>query len=85
MVSAGKTPPRSPRANARAERFAGTIRHEVTDRLLILSEHHPRTVLQRYVNRYNHCRRTARRSSWLVAPWRDLQDLVTCVGEDRVE
>ncbi|WP_231648082.1 integrase core domain-containing protein [Saccharothrix sp. NRRL B-16348] len=51
-----KTPPRRPRANAHAERFVGTIRRGATDRLLILNEHHLRTVLQRYTNHYNHRR-----------------------------
>ncbi|MEU4769671.1 integrase core domain-containing protein [Actinosynnema sp. NPDC023794] len=49
-------PPRCPRANAHAERFVGTIRHEATDRLLILNEHHLRAVLDRYAAHYNHRR-----------------------------
>jgi transposase InsO family protein len=51
-----KTPPRCPRANAHAERFIGTVRHEVTDRLLVFNEHHLRTVLDRYAAHYNHRR-----------------------------
>ncbi|WP_246038103.1 transposase [Saccharothrix texasensis] len=51
-----KIPPRCPRANAHAERFVGTVRREVTDRLLILNERHLRTVLDRYATHYNHRR-----------------------------
>ncbi|WP_306750900.1 integrase core domain-containing protein [Saccharothrix yanglingensis] len=39
-----------------AERFVGTVRREVTDRLLILNEHHLRAVLDRYAAHYNHRR-----------------------------
>ncbi|MEV1120258.1 integrase core domain-containing protein [Actinosynnema sp. NPDC049800] len=60
LASAGiqvvKIPPRCPRANAHAERFVGTVRREVTDRLLITNEHHLRTVLQHYAAHYNHRR-----------------------------
>ncbi|MBB4967474.1 integrase core domain-containing protein [Saccharothrix violaceirubra] len=51
-----KSPPRCPRANCYAERFIGTVRREVTDRLLILNEHHLRTVLDHYATHYNHRR-----------------------------
>ncbi|WP_238598258.1 integrase core domain-containing protein [Saccharothrix sp. ALI-22-I] len=51
-----KIPPRCPRANYYAERFVGTVRREVTDRLLILNERHLKTVLRRYVAHYNHRR-----------------------------
>ncbi|MEV4316778.1 integrase core domain-containing protein [Actinocrispum sp. NPDC049592] len=46
-----KIPPGCPRANCYAERFIGTVRREVTDRLLIINECHLRTVLARYVTR----------------------------------
>ena len=46
-------PPRSPMANAYAERFVLTARTEVTDRMLIFGERHLRRVLARYEARYN--------------------------------
>ncbi|MFG2561821.1 transposase [Streptomyces sp. NPDC048496] len=47
------SPPRSPKANAFAERWVGTIRRECTDRILILNERHLRAVLDTYTNHYN--------------------------------
>ena len=41
-IEAVKIPPRSPRANAYAERFVLTARTEVTDQMLIFSERHLR-------------------------------------------
>jgi transposase InsO family protein len=48
-----KIPPRSPRANAYAERFVLTARTEITDRILIFGQRHPRTILAQYEAHYN--------------------------------
>ena len=52
-IEAVKIPPRSPRANAYAERFVLTARAEVTDWMLIFSQRHLRTVLAQYETHYN--------------------------------
>ena len=48
-----KIPPRSPRANAYAERFVLTARAEVTDRMLVFGARHLRLVLAEYQAHYN--------------------------------
>ena len=48
-----KIPPRSPKANAYAERWVQTVRAEVTDRMLIAGERHLRLVLDQYAAHYN--------------------------------
>ena len=52
-IEAVKIPPRSPCANAYAERFVLTARTEVTDRMLIFGERHLRRVLADYAAHYN--------------------------------
>jgi hypothetical protein len=51
-----RTPVRAPRANADAERWAGTIRREVLDRMLILGRRHLERALSGYMGHYNHHR-----------------------------
>ncbi len=48
-----KIQPRSPRANAHAERFVLTARTEITDQVLIIGERHLRSVLGEYARHYN--------------------------------
>jgi putative transposase len=48
-----RIPPRSPRANAYAERWVRTVRAEVTDRMLIAGPWHLRAVLNEYAAHYN--------------------------------
>jgi hypothetical protein len=48
-----KTPVRAPRANAIAERFVGTIRRELLDRLLIINQRHAASVLREFQSHYN--------------------------------
>jgi putative transposase len=57
LTSAGvriiKTPVQAPRANAIAERWISSARHECLDRMLITGERHLRLVLGEYVEHYN--------------------------------
>jgi transposase InsO family protein len=46
------TPVRAPRANAYAERWVGTVRREVLDRMLIFGCQQLRLVLTEYVDHY---------------------------------
>jgi putative transposase len=48
-----RTPVRAPRANAYAERWVGTVRREVLDRMLIVGCWQLRSVLAGYVDHYN--------------------------------
>jgi putative transposase len=48
-----KTPIRSPRANAYAERWVRTVRTECLDWMLVLGRRHLNEVLRQYVSHYN--------------------------------
>jgi putative transposase len=48
-----RTPIRSPRANAFAERFVRTVRGECLDHILVWNERHLRRALNEYVSHYN--------------------------------
>ena len=50
------SPPQAPKANAICERMIGTLRRELLDQLLIISEHHLRQVLTEYLRHYNNAR-----------------------------
>ena len=49
-----RTSLRAPRANAIAERWIGTLRRELLDRVLILNRRHLETVLAEYMTHFNH-------------------------------
>ena len=55
-VEAIKTPVRSPRANAFAERFVRTARTECLDHLLVFSRRHLEAILVEYLRHYNRAR-----------------------------
>ena len=48
-----RTPIRSPKANAFAERFVKTVRRECLDHLLSFGERHAQRVLREYLRHYN--------------------------------
>jgi putative transposase len=48
-----RTPVRAPQANAYAERWVGTVRRELLDRMLIMGRRHLEEVLGQYVQHYN--------------------------------
>ncbi len=48
-----QTPVRAPRANAYAERWVGTVRRELLDRVLIMGRRHLQRALSDYVAHYN--------------------------------
>jgi putative transposase len=77
-IEAVKIPPRSPRANAYAERWVRTARSEVTGRMLIMGFRHLRAILDEYVAHYNQHR--PHRARNLRSP--DSHDVTTAVISD---
>jgi len=55
-ITAIRIPPRSPQANAFAERWVRTLRHELLDRTIIWNEHQLRQLLDEYIDHYNNHR-----------------------------
>jgi putative transposase len=51
-----KIPPRAPKANAFAERWVRTVRHECLDWMLVWNRRHLETVVAAYVTHYNTAR-----------------------------
>src|SRR3954471_13968810 len=51
-----RTPFRAPKANAVAERWVRSVRHECLDQLIILNQRHLARVLKEYVQYYNSAR-----------------------------
>jgi transposase InsO family protein len=70
-----KTPVRAPRANAIAERFVGSIRRELLDRILIINQRHAAVVLREYAHHYNSHR--PHRTLGQAAPLRPLPQPTT--------
>ena len=68
-----KTPVRAPRANAIAERFVGTIRRELLDRILVINQQHAKALLCEYERHYNTHR--PHRTLGQAAPLRPLPQL----------
>ena len=65
-----RTPVRAPRANAIAERWIGTVRRELLDRMLIVNRRHLEHALAEYVAHFNHHR--PHRTLHQTAPLRPL-------------
>jgi transposase InsO family protein len=65
-----RTPVRAPRANGIAERWIGTVRRELLDRMLIINRRHLIAVLAEYVAHFNHHR--PHRALSQAAPLRSL-------------
>lgn len=83
-----RIPVRAPRANAYAERWVGTVRRELLDRMLLFGGPQLRLVVVEYVDHYNTHRRTghwSRRRRWDRANrWPSCRLGGWCAGIDSV-
>jgi hypothetical protein len=82
-----KTPVRAPRANAIAERFVGSIRRELLDRILVINQQHAEAVLREYAHHYNTHRphRTLGQTAPLrPLPQRKMSEAITVRRRDRL-
>jgi putative transposase len=52
-ITAVRTPPRSPQANAYAERWIRTLRHELLDQTIIWNQRQLEQLLREYIEHYN--------------------------------
>jgi putative transposase len=73
-----RTPVRAPRANATAERWIGTVRRELLDRMLIVNHRHLEAVLAEYVTHFNDHR--PHRALHQAAPLRPLPQVASSPG-----
>ena len=88
-ITAIRIPPRTPQANAFAERWVRTLRHELLDRTIIWNERQLHALLVEYVDHYNNHRphrgigQRAPDDNHLVTPIRPghpIQRHTTCAG-----
>ena len=88
-ITAIRIPPRTPQANAFAERWVRTLRHELLDRTIIWNERQLHALLVEYVDHYNNHRphrgigQRAPDDDHLVTPIRPghpIQRHTTCAG-----
>jgi len=88
-ITAIRTPPRSPQANACGERWVRTLRDEVLDRTIIWNEHQLRRLLDEYVEHYNThrlhrgtCQRAPNDTGDVIPirPGHPIQRRTTCAG-----
>src|SRR5205823_3662671 len=78
------TAPRSPWQNPFAERVIGTIRRELLDHVIVLSEGHVRRRLHNYLRYYHGSRMNLKRQPSLEVYWRSAPEPLLNVTETRL-